>query len=99
MARRFLRSVIRVFIVLTAQASPDKMAARHSLYNQSAIAKCRRAFTVGVACPLNSLEWLLMSCPFALRLRMCCFVIRRAVSNGEGARYFNSISSLVKPWL
>lgn len=48
MARRFLRSVIRIFIVLTAQSTPDKLAAKLSLYNQSALAKCRRTFTVSL---------------------------------------------------
>nr|CAB3267473.1 E3 ubiquitin-protein ligase UBR5-like [Phallusia mammillata] len=42
-ARRFLRSVIRVFVVLTAQSTPDKISSKSSFYNQPT-SKCRRAF-------------------------------------------------------
>ncbi|CAK8697546.1 unnamed protein product [Clavelina lepadiformis] len=44
MAQRFLRSVIRVFVILTAQSTPDKLASRATLYNQPAVSKCRRVF-------------------------------------------------------
>nr|XP_018673161.1 E3 ubiquitin-protein ligase UBR5 isoform X2 [Ciona intestinalis] len=42
-ARRFLRSVIRIYIVLTAQLTPEKVVTQSTLYHQP-LYKCRIAF-------------------------------------------------------
>ena len=51
-AKRFLRSVIRVFVVISAQSAPDKLGASISNYTYSTysqpLSKCRRAFMVCV---------------------------------------------------
>jgi len=54
-ARRFLRSVMRVFVVLTAQSTPEKLAAKSSFHSQPTT-KCRRAFVVRIDLPPQS-EW------------------------------------------
>ena len=48
-AKRFLRSVIRVFVVISAQSAPEKLGTTqsysYSTYSQP-LSKCRRAFMV-----------------------------------------------------